>query len=205
MQNSHITTFIFDYGGVLLNWDPRNLYRRYFPDQPEAMERFLTEINFAEWNAQQDKGRPFAEAVESLSAEFPQYADLIRAYDEHWEESVTGTIDGTIDILKQLKEMGYSLYGLSNWSGETFQRARHKYNFFGLFDDMVISGEVKMIKPDPAIFELSLQKFGKTANECIYIDDSLPNVQEAQKMGFHTIHFKSPEQLKDTLREYNIL
>ena len=205
MKNSHITTIIFDYGGVLLEWDPRHLYRRFFPNQPEAMERFLTEINFVGWNAQQDKGRPFAEAVESLSAEFPHYAHLIRAYDELWEESLTGTIDGTIDILKQLKAMKYPLYGLSNWSGETFLRARHKYDFFNLFDDMVISGEVKMIKPEPEIFHHALQKFGKNANECIYIDDSLPNVTQAQKMGFHAIHFHSPEQLRESLQGLSII
>jgi 2-haloacid dehalogenase len=205
MKNSHITTIIFDYGGVLLEWDPRHLYRRFFPNQPEAMEQFLTEINFVDWNAQQDKGRPFAEAVESLSAEFPQYADLIRAYDELWEESLTGAITGSIEILKQLKAMKYPLYGLSNWSEETFLRARHKYDFFNLFDDMVISGEVKMIKPEPEIFHHALQKFGKNANECIYIDDSLPNVQQAQKMGFETVHFQSPEQLRVSLQELEIL
>ena len=157
------------------------------------------------WNAQQDKGRSFAEAVESLSAEFPQYAHLIRAYDEYWEESLSGVIPGSIEILKQLKEMKYPLYGLSNWSGETFQRAQHKYDFLNLFDDMVISGDVKMIKPDPAIFELALQKFGKNADECIYIDNSLPNIQQAQKMGFTTIHFESAEQLTSKLQELNVL
>lgn len=205
MKNSHITTIIFDYGGVLLEWDPRHLYRRFFPNQPEAMEQFLNEIKFAEWNAQQDKGRPFAEAVEILSSEFPQYAHLIRAYDEHWEESLTGVIHGTVEILKQLKVLKYSLYGLSNWSEETFLRARHKYDFFNLFDDMVISGEVKMIKPEPEIFHLALQKFGRSASECIYIDDSLPNIQQAQKMGFETIHFESPEQLKTELHKLDIL
>jgi 2-haloacid dehalogenase len=107
--------------------------------------------------------------------------------------------------LKQLKAMKYPLYGLSNWSGETFLRARHKYKFFDLFDDMVISGEVKMIKPEPEIFHLALQKFGKSASECIYIDDSLANVQQAQKMGFNAIHFQSPEQLKADLQEYKII
>ena len=204
MNNSHITTIIFDYGGVLLEWDPRNLYRRFFPNQPEAMEKFLTEINFMDWNAQQDKGRPFAEAVESLSAEFPQYTHLIRAYDEYWEESLSGVIPGSIEILRQLKAMKYPLYGLSNWSGETFRRAQHKYEFFELFDDMVISGDVKMIKLDPAIFELALQRFGKNAGECLYIDDSLPNIQQAQRMEFKTIHFESPEQLKKALQESNI-
>jgi len=205
MTNSHIKTIIFDYGGVLLEWNPRNLYQRFFPNQPEAMEQFLTEINFMDWNAQQDKGRPFAEAVESLSAEFPQYAPLIRAYDEYWEESLGGVIPGSIEILKQLKAKQYPLYGLSNWSGETFLRARQKYEFFDLFDDMVISGDVKMIKPDPAIFEFALQQFKKNASECLYIDDSIANIQQAQKMGFHTIHFESSEQLTKDLHNLKLL
>jgi 2-haloacid dehalogenase len=205
MTNSHIKALIFDYGGVLLEWNPHNVYHRYFPGQPEAIDQFLTEIRFAEWNAQQDKGRPFAEAVESISAEFPHYAHLISAYYEYWEESISGTIPGSVEILKQLNAMNYPLYGLSNWSNETFPLARHKYDFFDLFDDMVISGEVKMVKPDPAIFELALKKFGKNAAECVYIDDSLPNIQQAQKIGFHTIHFQSPEQLKADLQELEIL
>jgi 2-haloacid dehalogenase len=205
MKNSHITTIIFDYGGVLLEWNPHNVYHRYFPGQPEAIDRFLTEIKFAEWNAQQDKGRPFAEAVESVSAEFPHYAHLISAYYEYWEESITGTIPGSVEILKQLKARKYPLYGLSNWSHETFPIARDKYDFFELFDDMVISGEVKMVKPDPAIFEHALNKFGKRANECVYIDDSLANIQQAQKLGFNAVHFQSPEQLKEDLQRLGIL
>lgn len=205
MNNSHITTIIFDYGGVLLEWNPHNVYHRYFPGQPEAIDQFLTEINFAEWNAQQDKGRPFAEAVESISAEFPHYAHLISAYYEYWEESITGSIPGSIEILKELKDKKYPLYGLSNWSHETFPIARDKYDFFELFDDMVISGEVKMVKPDPAIFEHALNKFGKRASECVYIDDSLTNVQQAQKMGFHAIHFQSPAQLRESLQKLELL
>ena len=204
-MTNQITTIIFDYGGVLLEWNPRNLYRRFFPNQPEAMEQFLSEIKFADWNIQQDKGRPFVEAVESISAEFPHYAYLISAYYEYWEESISGVIPGTIEILKQLKAMQYSLYGLTNWSDETFPRARYKYDFFDLFDDMVISGKVKMVKPEPEIFYLALQQFGKSAGECVYIDDSLANIEQARKLGFATIHFQSPEQLKADLQRLGII
>jgi len=204
-MNSPIKAIIFDFGGVLLDWNPHNLYQSYFPNQPQAMEDFLNEINFAAWNAQQDKGRPFAEGVAKLSAQFPQYAHLIQAYYEHWDNSIIGPISGTVDILHTLKQDGHPLYGLSNWSTETFPRVLQKYDFFDLFDDMVISGDVKLVKPDPAIFNLLLSKIDYSASECVLIDDSLPNIDTAKELGFTTIHFTSAEQLQLELQEINLL
>jgi 2-haloacid dehalogenase len=204
-MTSPIKSIIFDFGGVLLGWDPRHLYRRYFPDQPQAMERFLTEINFHEWNLQQDRGRPFAEANKILSSEFPQYAHLIEIYFENYEDSITGAIEGSVEILKQLKAKRYPLFGLTNWSNETFPRARRKYDFFDLFDDIIVSGDIKMLKPEPEIYHIMLEKIGKPAQECLFIDDSLPNIQQAQQMGFQTIHFESPEQLATKLRLLNLI
>jgi 2-haloacid dehalogenase len=200
-----IKAIIFDYGNVLLEWNPKLVYQRYFANDPEGMERFLQEVNFADWNLQQDKGRPFVEGVAVLSQQFPHYSNLIQAYHERWIDSLVGSITGTVDILKQLKQAGYLLYGLSNWSAETFPYARERYDFFDLFDDMVISGEVGHAKPDPEIFHVLLNKIGKPAKECLFIDDSLANIQQAQKMGFETIHFQSPEQLKTALQDLNIL
>jgi 2-haloacid dehalogenase len=200
-----IKAIIFDFGGVLLEWDPRHLYRRFFPDHPQAMEDFLAEINFYEWNAQQDEGRPFAVGIAELSTQFPQHAHLIQAYYDHWEDSITGAITGTVDILHQLKQKGYPLYGLSNWSAETYPRARHNYPFFGLFDDVLLSGEVKLIKPDPAIFNLLLARIGYSASECLLIDDSQPNVEAAKSLGFNIVQFKSPIQLKSELQRYRLL
>ena len=204
-MTSHIKTIIFDFGNVLLEWNPRNVYQRYFPDDPEGMERFFEEVNFADWNLQQDKGRPFKEGVAILSQQFPHHSHLIQAYHDHWVESVGGSIAGTVRILKQLKQAGYSLYGLSNWSAETFPYARKKYDFLDLLDDIVISGEVGHIKPDPEIFQIMLEKIGKAAPECLFIDDSLTNINQAQKMGFATVHFQSPEQLETSLRELKLL
>ena len=204
-MTSPIKAIIFDYGGVILEWHPHNLYRRFFPGHPEATNQFLTEINFLEWNAQQDKGRPFAEAVEILSAEFPQHAHLINAYYEDWEETISGPISGTVEIMKQLKQAGYPLYGLSNWSAETFPYMRAKYEFFDLFDDMVISGAVGYVKPEPEIFHFMLEKIRRPANECLFIDDALANIQQAQKMGFATVHFISPEQLANVLHDFDLL
>ena len=204
-MTSQIKAVVFDFGGVLLKWDPRNLYSRYFPEEPQAMEDFLAEIGFMEWNAQQDKGRPFAEAVASLSKQFPHHAHLINAYQENWKESITGTIDGTVELLRMLKETGISLYGLSNWSAETFAMVNHEFKFFNLFDEIVLSGEVKLIKPEPEIFELFLQKIGKPANQCLFIDDSEANITTARKLGFDTVHFISPEHLQNELRIRQLL
>jgi len=204
-MTSQIKAVVFDFGGVLIGWNPRNLYTRYFPDEPQAMEDFLAEISFMEWNAQQDKGRPFAEAVAQLSAQFPHHAHLISAYQENWKESITGSIDGTVELLRLLKKKGYSLYGLSNWGTETFAMIRHEFDFLNLFDEIILSGEVKLIKPEPEIFELFLQKIGKTADQCLFIDDSEPNIVTARKLGFDTVHFESPEHLKNELEIRQLL
>ena len=203
MSPQHITTIIFDFGGVLLDWNPYHLYRRFFANKTE-IEKFLAEINFPEWNKQQDKGRPFAQGVAELSSEFPEYSHLIRAYRENWEESIVGPINGSVTLLKCLKAAGYSVYGLSNWSAETFPIAFNKYEFFNLFDGIIISGEVKIVKPDPAIFELMLRKIGRSPQECLLIDDSGTNIIAAQQLGFVTVHFQSPEQLEGELRRLKL-
>lgn len=200
-----IRAIIFDFGGVLLKWDPKNLYQRYFPDDPESMERFFKEVDFAGWNAHQDRGRPFREGVADLSAQFPHYSYLIQAYHNHWIESITGEFNGTVEILKQLKHKGYPLYGLSNWSTETFPLAREKYQFFNLLDGIVLSGEVRHNKPEPEIYHIMLEKIGKPAQECLFIDDALPNINQANTMGFKTIRFTSPEQLEKELTQMGLL
>jgi len=204
-MKSNIKAIIFDFGGVLLDWDPRYLYRHYFPGQPEAMDRFLAEVRFSEWNAQQDKGRPFAEGIAELSRQFPQHAHLIQTYFDCWEESIRGPIAGSVEILGQLKEKGYPLYGLSNWSAETYPRAERKYSFFKVFDSIVLSGDVKLNKPDPAIFKLLLDKIGYMATECVLIDDSQPNITIASQLGFVAIRFTSPVRLRTELQSLDLL
>jgi 2-haloacid dehalogenase len=200
-----IQAIIFDFGGVLLDWDPRYLYRRYFPGQPEALDQFLAEIDFYEWNTQQDKGRTFAEGIAKLSTQFPQHAHLIQSYFDSWEESIRGPIAGSVEILRQLKQKGYPLYGLSNWSAETYPRAKRKYSFFEWFDGVILSGDVKLNKPDPAIFKLLLDKTGFSASECVLIDDSQLNIATAKNLGFITINFISPEQLQGALQRLHLL
>jgi 2-haloacid dehalogenase len=196
---------IFDFGGVLINWDPHKLFNKYFSNDRQAIDNFLAEINFSVWNLSQDKGYPFSRAVTDLSAQFPQYAHLIHAYDEEWEESIIGVIPETVEILLKLKKAGYHLYGLTNWSGEKFALVKNKYEAFNLFESILVSGEVKLAKPDPAIFHLLLQRIKRQPQECLLIDDSLPNIEAAQELGFATHHFTSPALLGAYLQESGIL
>ena len=200
-----IHAILFDFGNVLLEWNPRHVYRRYFPDNEAAMEQFFHEVNFMDWNLQQDKGRTFAEGVAELSKQFPHYSELIQAYHDHWTDSIGDYIEGTVEIMKRLKKAGYQLYGLSNWSAETFPIAREQYDFFDLLDDIIISGEVGVVKPEPEIFEIALERAGRPASECLFIDDALENIEQARRMGFATIHFQSPEQLERELHNLGLL
>ena len=198
-----ITAIIFDLGNVFIKWDVHNLYKRFFPD-PKAVDSFLQEIHFYEWNARQDAGRPFKIGVSKLSAEFPQYVEFIQAYDTYWEECIPGTIDGTIEIARALKNAGWQIYLLSNFSVEKFSIIHTRYEFLNLFDDIIISGEHKLVKPDPAIYRLTLQRIKRDPQECIFIDDSLQNIETADELGFRTIHFQSPAQLEVDLKTHHI-
>ena len=204
-MSSSIQAIIFDFGGVVINWDPHNLFDKYFANNRQATNNFLTEINFSAWNLAQDEGYPFSKAVLELSAQFPQYAHLIRAFNEEWEQSISGVIPGTVEILNRLKAAGFRLYGLTNWSAEKFHLVKHKYEVFNIFEDIVVSGEVKLIKPDPAIFHLLLQKIHRQAEECLLVDDSAQNIEVARKMGFATHHFTAPAQLGIDLHSMGLL
>lgn len=203
MTSATIKAIIFDFGNVLLEWNPWYVYRGYF-DTEEAMKKFFDEVNFMEWNTKQDKGRKFKEGVADLSEQFPQHAQLIQAYHDHWKDSIGDSITGSVEIVKRLKQAGYPLYGLSNWSAETFPFAREKYDFFDLFDDMVISAEVGYVKPEPEIYQIMLAKIGRPESKCLFIDDSLANINQAKQMGFVTIHFTSPVQLEDELNKMGL-
>ena len=204
-MSSLYKAIVFDFGGVLIDWDPRRLYRKYFDGDHAAMEDFLEEIGFTEWNLEQDKGRPFDVAVAELSKQFPHHERLIKAYDDQWDESILGPIQPTVDLLYKLKESGRPLYGLSNWSEEKFQLTRPNYAFFDCFDEIVVSGEVKLLKPDPRIYEVFLERINRSADECVFIDDSAANIAAADELGFKAIHFESTEHLERDLRLLDLL
>lgn len=196
---------IFDFGGVVIRWDPRRIFRRSLGTD-EAISAFFREVGFHEWNLEQDRGRRgWTEAVAELSARFPHRADLIRAYHERWEESIAGPIDGTVHILERLHAAGQRLVGLTNWSLEKFLLTRERFELFRLFDEIVVSGEVGWVKPEREIFDLTLERTGLRAEECIFIDDHPPNVAAAAALGFHAIRFTSPEQLEEELRREGVL
>ncbi|KPL83968.1 hypothetical protein SE15_01835 [Thermanaerothrix daxensis] len=195
---------VFDFGGVLIDWNPYYLYRHFLGEDPEATRRFLQAVNFAEWNRENDRGRTLAQGTAELANRFPEYRDLILAYDQRYLETIGGPIQPVVEILRALKEQGYPLYGLSNWPAEKFAIVRQIYPFFAWFDDLVISGEVRLIKPEHAIFELLLKRIGRPAQECVYIDDNEENIAVARGLGFRVVLFRSPEQLKKTLRRMGI-
>lgn len=207
MDKSNVPTpaFVFDFGGVLMDWNPFYLYGSYFNGDPAGVQRFLDEVGFLAWNAKNDEGRPFRQGVAELTDQFPHYAELIRAYHERWEESIGGPIWPTVEILRSLKKAGYTLYALSNWSAETFARVRHTYEFFDWFEAIVVSGEVRLLKPDPRIFQVFLERVGRRAGECLLVDDTEANTDAAARMGFQTIHYESPGQLESELIRRGLL
>lgn len=200
---NELRAIVFDLGGVLIGWDPRLLYRKLFDDDA-AIDRFFHEVDFYGWNIEQDRGRTFDEGVAELSARFPHYAEFIRAYDERYPESLTGAIQPTVEVLSKLRQAGYPLYALSNWSAEKYEYARAHFDFLNWFDTIIVSAHVKLVKPDPRIFELLLERIGRTANECIFIDDSVTNIHAAQALGFHAIRFESAAQLILDLQKFGI-
>lgn len=197
-------TIIFDLGGVLLDWDPRYLYRKIFAEI-EEMEYFLEEVCSPAWNAQMDVGKTFQEGIEELLPLHPAYGDQIRMYQTRWPETLKGEIPDSVAILRELKDAGYGLAALSNWSGETFPQVREQYEFLGWFDPLVLSGEVGIAKPDPMIFQILLQQLGRSAEECIFIDDMPDNIAEAARQGFETIRFDSAELLRTELAGKGLL
>ena len=199
-----IDTIIFDLGGVLVDWNPRYLYRKVF-DREEDMEMFLTEICSPAWNAEQDGGRTFAEASQILIEQYPNFETEIKMYFDRWPEMFSDNIEGSIDILKTLvNDDKYKVYALTNWSAETWPTALELFPFFHWFDDVLVSGAENMKKPDAEIYELILDRFNIDRTKAVFFDDSLKNVTGAQAVGLHAFQFLSPEQLKDDLKKYGV-
>ena len=193
-----IKNIIFDFGGVLLDWNPRYLYKSYF-NNDEEMEHFLADICNGEWNIRQDAGRPFAEAVKELQAKFPEYAEAIQMYDDDWEKMLKCELPESIDLLKELKFMGYGIYGLTNWSAEKIGYAFANYSFFSLFDGIVVSGVEKGVKPDRKIYEILLERYSLRPGECVFIDDNQDNVDMAKVLGINAIRFDNIGNVKEHL------
>jgi HAD superfamily hydrolase (TIGR01509 family) len=195
------TIVVFDIGNVLLHWDPRLLYRKIFSNEAKT-EWFLKEVCSPSFNLELDSGRPLHEAFADLSARFPDYADEIRAYDERWLETIAGPIAGSVEVLEALRRNGVRNYAITNFSVEKFGIARAAFSFLDAFDGIVVSGEERIVKPDPAIYRLLLDRYGLSAAACLFIDDSLKNVLGARAVGMHTHHFESVDGLRSALSRH---
>jgi 2-haloacid dehalogenase len=196
---------VFDLGGVLLEWNPRHLYRKLFAGDDAAMEAFLGSICTEAWNERQDAGRSFADGVAELLPRHPQHARLIEAFGARFDEMIPGAIDDSVALLHELKHAGVPVYALTNWSSETFPAQRQRFAFLALFDGIVVSGDEGVIKPDPRIFRILLERYGIAAAEAVFIDDVAANAAAAAALGLHGIHFRSPALLRAELAALGLL
>jgi 2-haloacid dehalogenase len=186
---------VFDLGGVLIDWDPRYLYRKLLADEA-AVEEFLATVCTPEWNAELDRGRPFAEGVAELVERHPEHAAAIAAYHERWPEMLAGDLPGTVEVLAELRAAGVPLYALTNWSAETFAITRGRFEWLDWFDGLLVSGEERMTKPDPAFFRLLLDRFGLDPGATVFVDDSEANVAAARELGIDAVRFTGPDRLR---------
>lgn len=200
-----IETVIFDLGGVLVDWEPRRLFRKIFDDE-EEMEYFLNNICTPDWNVQQDRGRLLSDATQMLVEKYPKYTSQIEAFYGRWEEMLGGQIQPTVDILEELhKAKTHRIYALTNWSAETFPVAIREYDFLNLFEGILVSGDEKMIKPERAIYDLMCTRYDINPATAVFIDDSLKNIKGCEDYGMKGIHFQSGEQLRKELEKLSVL
>lgn len=203
-MSEKINTIIFDLGGVLIDWNPRYLYRKIFKTE-EEVSWFLDNICTSEWNDEQDGGRSFEEATRELIRKHPEFEEPITAWYGRWQETISGPIEGTVKILKEIKESRkFRLYALTNWSAETFPWALDNFDFLHWFEGIVVSGVEKTRKPRPEFYKILFDRYQVNPHESIFIDDNIKNIEGAQALGLNTISFKSPEQLHRELQMRNI-
>tara|TARA_R110000868_G_scaffold33014_10_gene120233 strand:+ start:509 stop:1135 length:627 start_codon:yes stop_codon:yes gene_type:complete len=201
---SKIDTVIFDIGNVLYRWDLRRLFAKLI-DDPEELDWFLAHVVTPEWHFQHDAGRAFADMVAERSREFPEYRDHITAYSERFPETIPGPVEGMLDLVRALAGRGVPLFAISNFGAESWAQFRPSAPIFGIFSDIVISGEEKLIKPDAAIFELALKRFDRRADQCLFIDDRRENIEAGQAVGLAGHHFKDSRQLERELKALGLL
>jgi 2-haloacid dehalogenase len=194
-----VDAVVFDIGGVLLDWDPRHLYRQLF-DGPDKMADFLARICTTDWHHAHDLGTGIAQSCQELAREHPEHAEMIMAWSERGEEMIAGPIEGTVAVLAELQSAGVPCFALSNMEAETFPVRRARFEFMRSFDGCVISGIEGVAKPDPAIFELLLERHGLDPRRTAFIDDSPGNVAAAGALGIAAIRFVSPDDLRRELR-----
>lgn len=198
------TAVLFDIGNVFVEWDPRFLYQKLISDDDE-LDHFLSEVVTLDWHSEHDRGRPFAEGVADLSRQFPEYEDLIQAYDARWGETIGGVIQGTVDVMTDLLERGIRIYGLTNFSAEKWPAFCRKYEFTDFFEGVVVSGEEKLIKPDPRIYHTAIARFHLDPEATVYVDDRRENVLAAEQLDMIGHQFTAPGVLRDAFEKIGLL
>mgnify|MGYP000336127057 FL=1 len=199
-----VEAVVFDVGGVLIDWNPRHLYRKLIDDAAE-MERFLAEVCTQDWNEQADAGRPTAAITAELAARHPDKRELIESYYARFDEMMMGALDDTVTLLEQLHGQGMPLYVLSNFSAETFPLAERRFPFFQRFAGLVISGAEGLKKPDPRIYKRLTGRYGLTPQRTLFIDDRHDNAEAARAAGWQALRFTSAQRLADDLAALGLL
>ncbi|GAC1419808.1 MAG: HAD-IA family hydrolase [Flavisolibacter sp.] len=200
-----IQTIIFDLGNVLIDWNPSYLFDRIFENEPQKKAYFFEHICTEHWHSKQDAGRPIEQATNELVKIHPQWEDPIRAFYSRWKEMFHGPIQGSVEILKELKEKQYPLFALTNWSAELLQRSWEDFPFLKWFQGMVVSGEEKINKPAKEIYFILLRKYQIDPKKALFIDDKKNNVVAAKQIGLEAIQFHSPIQLREEFKKYGVL
>jgi 2-haloacid dehalogenase len=195
---------VFDVGGVLLDWNPRHLYRKLIADEAE-IDRFLEEICTPAWHAPHDRGVSTAASCAQLATRYPEYSELIWAWSRRSEEMIGGIDTGSVEVLGEVKETGLPCYALTNMEEETYPLRLERFSFLGWFDGTVVSGREGVSKPDPAIFTRLLDRFGLTAETTLMIDDTKENLNTAAKLGMQTAQFRSSRELRSQLESAGVL
>lgn len=198
-------TVLFDLGRVLLDWNPRYFYARFFPGDEAGLERFVTEVLSGAWIREMDAGKPAAIAIAERSRMFPQHAHLVARWTEGWPEMLPGPIDGSVELLARLRKRGHRLFALTNFSTETWPLARERFDFLDWFEHIVVSGELGITKPDPAIYRHAIARCRLEPEKTLFIDDLAANVEAARAIGFEAVLFSTPEQLAADLARFGFL
>lgn len=199
-----MTTVVFDVGNVLIHWDARRVYRDDFASDAE-IDAFFAEIGFGVWNLEQDRGRSWADGVAEKAAEFPRHAALIRKFADNWHDAVPGEIPEGVAALENVLASGAPVYAITNFSAEKWAECLERFAFLNQFEDVIVSAHERLVKPDPAIFRVFLDRSGLAAEQCLFIDDSAANIATADSMGFDTIHMTEPRCLMGKLRVRGVL
>jgi epoxide hydrolase-like predicted phosphatase len=199
-----IKNIIFDVGGVFVKWDPKLVFRKYFNSEAE-IDDFMKEIDFYGMNEKGDIGiETITTMIGQLSKEFPQYKNALLAYDVNWIDTIAFEYEGTRKLAQDLHKSGYKTYILSNWEGDKFRIFDSKYKLIEMVDGYVLSGDVRIVKPDPAIYKLLLDKYGLKASECVFLDDLEKNVEGAKNVGIEAFVFKSAAEAKKDLESLGV-